>query len=118
MAIKSSSEAGSHTNTNKKRRIKKMLFLVFRKYDPKDIDEVQARGMEFVKEVKQDPEKFGVPMRLQDGTAASFDIIGEYKGVLLVDANEEQMQTVVSFWAPLLTLNFIPIKQTFGAKQV
>jgi hypothetical protein len=57
-------------------------------------------------------------MRLQDGTAASFDIIGEYKGVLLVDANEEQMQTVVSFWAPLLTLNFIPIKQTFGAKQV
>jgi hypothetical protein len=39
-------------------------------------------------------------------------------GVLLVDANEEQMQTVVSFWAPLLTLNFIPIKQTFGAKQV
>ncbi len=72
--------------------------------------------MAFIKEYKENPDKFGHPLLLVDGTVARFDIIGEYKVVLIVEANEKQMQNAVKFWAPLMKITYTPIAQSPGEK--
>jgi muconolactone delta-isomerase len=87
-----------------------MKFIVFREFCPENGEKVRARGEEWFKELKQNPEKYLRPMRLQDGTPIAFSMIGKYKGFSLVEAdNEEQLQNAVSFWAPLMKFTFVPI---------
>jgi hypothetical protein len=95
-----------------------MKFIVFYELCPENLDKVRARGEEWVKERKQNPGKYGRYMLLQDGTGIGFAMIGKYKGFNLSEYDtEEQMQNGVEFWAPLLKLTYIPIRQTPGAQQ-
>jgi hypothetical protein len=54
-------------------------------------------------------------MRLQDGTAIQFAMIGQYKGFSL---NEGQLQNAVSFWTPLMKYTYVPVIQGAIAGQV
>ena len=90
---------------------------MFREYDPENREKLQAKMGEWVKERKRNPEKYGRYMRLQDGTATSFSMIGKNGGTALMEFdNEEQLQNTVSFWASLIQYNFVPIIQTAQAK--
>jgi len=96
-----------------------MKLIAFWEIRPEDREKVQARGQEWVKDRKQHPEKYGRYMRLQDGTAAGFRMIGEYRGFSLVEVDtEEQLQNSVEFWAPLMTFKFAPIQQVQIAFQL
>jgi hypothetical protein len=96
-----------------------MKFIVFRKWCSENREKVRARGMEWVNELKQNPEKYLRPMRLQDGTLIAFNMIGKHKGFSLVEIdNEEQMQNIHDFWAPLMTFKFVPIRQSTAVKQL
>lgn len=96
-----------------------MKFVVFAKFNPENMDKVLAKEEEWVKELKQNPEKYPRYMRLQDGTGAGFGIIGQYKVVTLAEAdNEGQLMNSVNFWAPLVKYTFLPIRQSPSAKQV
>ena len=95
-----------------------MKFIVFRTWCPENRDKVRARGQEWVNELEQHPEKYLRPMRLQDGTIIAFNMIGKDTGFSLVEIdNEEQMQNIHNFWAPLMTFNFVPIQQSTAVKQ-
>lgn len=95
-----------------------MKFIVFWEMCPEDREKVLARGVEYVKERKQNPGKYGRYMRLQDGTGIGFRMIGKYQGFSLAEYDtDEQMQNTVEFWTPLMTFKFVPIQQSPGAKQ-
>jgi muconolactone delta-isomerase len=95
-----------------------MKFVVFAKFSPEDIEKIRAKGQEWVKELKQNPDKYPRYLRLQDGTGAGFGMIGQYKGITLLEADdEEQMQNTVSFFAPLMKFTYLPILQTAAAQQ-
>ena len=95
-----------------------MKFIVFREYDLENSEKLRARGREWMKELKQNPEKYLRPMRLQDGTIIAFSMIGQCKAFSLVDADtEEQLQNTVSYWTPLLRFTFVPIQQSKIVKQ-
>ena len=96
-----------------------MKFVVLYEVSPEDLEKTPARREEFVKAYKQNPEKYGQFMRLQDGIALDFGMIGRNQGFGLVNYdNEDQMQNVVSFWRPLLKFKFIPIRQSEAGKQL
>ena len=96
-----------------------MKFIVFRKWCPEDGEKIQARGKEWGNELKQNPEKYGQVLRLQDGTGVAFTMIGTYEGFSLLDFdNDDQMQNIDTFWAPLITFNFVPIRQSSVAQQL
>ena len=96
-----------------------MKFIVFWEYDPNDIDAIIKKSPEWVKEQKAHPEKYAKWMRLQDGTAIGFGILGQSKGFSLREVdNEEQMYNAMRFWNPLLRLSFYPIRQSVGATEV
>jgi hypothetical protein len=96
-----------------------MKFIVFWEYDPKDLDKVLQKGRDYVKEQKAHPEKYGKWMRLQDGTAITFGMIGRSKGFALREVDtEEQMQNAVLFWSPLFKLTYVPIRQAPTATEV
>jgi len=96
-----------------------MKFVVLAEFSQENMVKILARGEEWVKELKQNPDKYPKYLRLQDGTGAGFGIIGKYKTVTLAEAdNEEQLQNAVNFWAPLAKYTFLPIRQSAAAKQV
>ena len=96
-----------------------MKLISFWEINPKDREKVQARGQEWVKELKQHPEKYGRYMRLQDGTAIGFRMVGKYQGFSISEVDsEEQLQNAVEFWAPLMTFKFVPIQQVQIAFQM
>jgi muconolactone delta-isomerase len=95
-----------------------MKYIVFREFDPEHVEQVRARGREWMRELSEHPAKYLRPMRLHDGTIAAFSMIGQYKAFSLVEADtEEQLQNTVSFWTPLLKFQFIPIQQSAIVKQ-
>jgi hypothetical protein len=58
-------------------------------------------------------------MRLQDGTAIQFAMIGQYKGFSLKEIDDEgQLQNAVSFWTPLMKYTYVPVIQGAIAGQV
>jgi hypothetical protein len=72
-----------------------------------------------VKEQQQNPERYGKYVRLQDGTAIQFAMIGQYKGFSLKEIEDEgQLQNAVSFWAPLMKYTYIPVLQGAIAEQI
>jgi hypothetical protein len=96
-----------------------MKFIVFWEISPENREKVLAKSPETIKERKQNPEKYGRFMRLQDGTGVGFSMIGKYQGFSLAEYdNDEQMQNIVELWAPLMTFKFVPIQQTPGAQQL
>jgi hypothetical protein len=96
-----------------------MKFVGFFEASPENLEKIHVREKEWHKEYQQNPEKYSKYMRLQDGTAIAFAMIGQYKGLTLIEADtEEQMQNAVSFWAPLMKLTFVPIIQTPSGRQL
>lgn len=86
--------------------------------NPENRQKLYAKSREWIKELKQNPEKYARYMRLQDGTGIGFAMIGQYKGFLLLEANnEQQLANTVEFWIPFLKFTFVPIFQTGGAKR-
>jgi hypothetical protein len=82
--------------------MKAMKFIVFGEMCPEDREKAVAKGEEVHKELKQNPEKYPRYIRLQDGTGAGFGMIGQYKSVSLVEAdNEKQLQNAVDGYALL-----------------
>lgn len=99
--------------------MKSMKFIVFRKWCPENREKVRERGQEWANELKQNPEKYGQVLRLQDGTGVAFTMIGTYEGFSLLDFdNDEQMQNIQNFWAPLISFTFVPIQQSRVAQQL
>jgi hypothetical protein len=99
--------------------MKSMKFIVFRKWCPENREKVRERGQEWTNELKQNPKKYGRVLRLQDGTGIAFTLIGKYEGFSLLDFdNDEQMQNIQNFWAPLITFTFVPIRQARVAQQL
>jgi muconolactone delta-isomerase len=95
-----------------------MKFIVFGEYKPENLEKVRAKGEEVHKDLKQNPDKYPRYMLLQDGTGAGFGMIGKYKSVSLVEAdNEEQLQNAVEGYAPLVKFTWVPIRQSANAKQ-
>jgi hypothetical protein len=95
-----------------------MKFVAFWEFCPENREKVLAKGEEYIKERKQNPERFSRYLRLQDGTGIGFAIIGHYKGITLLEADDEgQMQNTVSFFAPLMKFTYLPILQTAAAQQ-
>ena len=95
-----------------------MKFVVFWAFCPENREKVLAKSKEWEKELKQNPEKYGRIMRLQDGTGIGFGMIGKYKGFRLMEVdNEEQMLNMVLFWTPLTKFTHVPIIQTGSAKR-
>jgi hypothetical protein len=93
-------------------------FIVFFEWDPESYDNVLAKGKEWVQELKAHPEKYGKWVRLQDGTAISFGMIGRSKGFAVREVdNEEQMNNAVLFWRPVLKLTYVPIIQAAAARE-
>jgi hypothetical protein len=87
-----------------------MKFIVFREFDPDNIEKIRERGKEWFIELNRNPEQYLRPMHLDDGTAIAFTMIGQYKAFSLVEADtSEQLQNAVSFWTPLLKFKFVPI---------
>jgi hypothetical protein len=96
-----------------------MKFIVFWEVRPEDREKRLAKREEWDNEMKQNPEKYPRRMRLQDGTAIIFGMIGQYKGFSLVEADtEEQLRNTVSLRAPFLKCKFVPIQQTERAKEI
>jgi hypothetical protein len=96
-----------------------MKFVVFFEWDPKNLDKIFEKGLEWVKEQKDHPDKYAKYMRLQDGTGIGFGMIGRAKGFTLREVDtEEQMYNASRWWNPLLKLTYIPIRQTQGAKAI
>ncbi len=95
-----------------------MKCIVFWEFCPENREKVLAKAKEWEKELKQNPEKYGRIMHLQDGTGIGFGMIGKSKGFNLMKVDkEEQMQNMVLFWTPLMKLTHIPIIQTRVAKR-
>lgn len=96
-----------------------MKFIVFWEWDPKDIDAIMIKSPEWVKEQKAHPEKYAKWMRLEDGTAIGFSIIGQSKGFSLREVDDvEQLYNAAMWWNPLLKLSFYPIRQSPGSAEV
>lgn len=96
-----------------------MKFIMFIEYSPENREKILPKVEKWVKELKQNPEKYPRFMRLQDGTAIRFNMIGKSKGFTLIEVdNEEQMQNIVSFWTPLMKFTYVPIRQSAAAKQI
>jgi hypothetical protein len=96
-----------------------MKFIVFWEWDPKDLDKIMERSKEWVKEQKAHPEKYAKWMRLQDGTAIGYGIVGQYKGFSLREVDDvEQMNNAMRFWNPLLQLSYYPIRKSPGTAEV
>ena len=94
-----------------------MKFIVFRKVKPEDYEALRAKMGEWVNERKQHPEQYGRYMRLHDGTAASFTMVGKSGGCALMEFdNTEQMQNTVQFWNHMIQYTFVPIVQTERAQ--
>jgi hypothetical protein len=99
--------------------MKSVKFIVFRRWSPENGEKVRERGREWAKELKQNPEKYGRVLRLQDGTGVAFTLIGKCEGFSLLDFdNDDQMQNIHNFWAPLITFTFVPIRQASVAQQL
>ena len=77
-----------------------------------DLEQLQAKGEELFTEQKAHPEKYGKFMRLHDGTACGFDVIGQCEGFSPWEAeSEDQLYEVTKLWEPELMIKWIPIRQ-------
>jgi hypothetical protein len=83
------------------------------------LEKVREKEKTIRQEQKENPKKFPTYMRLQDGTGIGFSMIGQAKGISLMEAEtEEQLRESVLAWGPELRLKFIPIFQVEGMKDI
>jgi hypothetical protein len=94
-------------------------FAVIWEYRREDLEKVQEKAKTIRQEQKQNPKKYPIYMRLQDGTGIGFSMIGHAKGISLMEAEtEEQLRESALAWGPELRLKFIPIIQVEGMKNL
>lgn len=96
-----------------------MKFVVFWEIRSGTRDEIIAKGDVFHDEMKTDPTKYGRYLRMQDGSAIGFTMIGTRTGFNLVEYDsEEQMAREAAFWAPEIQMKFVPIRPIYHANQI
>lgn len=96
-----------------------MKFVVFWEIQSGTRDEIIAKGDVFHEEMKADPMKYGRYLRMQDGSAIGFMMIGTRKGFNLVEYDsEDQMAREAAFWAPEIQFRFVPIRPIYHARAV
>ena len=96
-----------------------MKFVVFWEICSGTRDEIIAKGDVFHDEMKADPTKYGRYLRMQDGSAIGFTMIGTRKGFNLVEYDSvDQMARETAFWAPDIQFRFVPIRPIHHARAV
>ena len=96
-----------------------MKFVVFWEICSGTRDAIIAKGDAFHDEMKADPTKYGRYLRMQDGSAIGFVMIGTRKGFNLVEYDTEvQMAREAAFWAPEISMKFVPIRPIHHAQSV
>ena len=81
-----------------------MKYIVYYKYDPKDLEKCLELNAQITEERKKNPKKY---TRL---ISDNYTMNGDYVGFVLAEAdNEEQLLNATVHYFPFMTLNWVPI---------
>jgi hypothetical protein len=99
--------------------LKKMKFAMFWEWVKTDEETKRVKTEQMLKEMKDNGKKYGKFVRLQDGSALNFVMIGQNKGFNVWEAdNEEQLHNLSLLGNPELKVKIIPVRKPLWTKEV